>query len=224
MRVPTRSDGHEVGRELDPLEVAADGLRHGLDRHRLGEARDALDEEVAAREERDDHPLQQVVLADDDLLDLVQQPLRGDGAALRRPGAGSGIDGVHVHLALSERGKAGAAAGDIDGHGQADADEHVLVGGVDEGDDDADDPAGPIQERAAGVARVDGRVDLDEARRWTTSVSGSRNVRSRPETTPALMDPYSPNGLPTMYASLPMRSEPGLPSTAGGTTGASRPP
>ena len=35
----------------------------------------ALDEDVAAGEERDDQPLQQVVLADDDLLDLVQQAL-----------------------------------------------------------------------------------------------------------------------------------------------------
>ena len=33
--------------------------------------------------------------------------------------------------------------------------------------------------------------------------------------TPALIEAYSPNGLPTTNASLPMRTEPGLPSVAG---------
>ncbi len=49
----------------------------------------------------------------------------------------------------------------------------------------------------------------------TRSESGSLNERSRPDTTPALIESYSPNGLPTMYASLPMRIAPGLPSVAG---------
>ena len=69
----------EVRRELDPLELAADRLGQGPDGHRLGQARHALDEDVAARQQRHDEALEQVVLADDDLLDLVQQPLhRGD--------------------------------------------------------------------------------------------------------------------------------------------------
>ena len=73
----------EVGRELDPLELAADRLGQRLDRHRLGQARDAFDEDVAAGEERDDQALQEVILADDDLLHLVQQALHRGGA---RPG------------------------------------------------------------------------------------------------------------------------------------------
>ena len=77
---PDEVGGHQVGRELDPLEVAADRVGERLDRHRLGQARDALDEEVAAGEQGHDHPLEQVVLADDDLLDLVEQALhRGVG-------------------------------------------------------------------------------------------------------------------------------------------------
>ena len=39
--------GHQVGGELDPLELAADRLGERLDRHRLGEPGHALDEQVA---------------------------------------------------------------------------------------------------------------------------------------------------------------------------------
>ena len=53
-----------------------------LDGHRLGQPGHALDEDVAAREERDDQPLEQVVLTDDDLLDLVQQALHRGGPVL----------------------------------------------------------------------------------------------------------------------------------------------
>src|SRR5215207_373012 len=59
-------------------------------------------------------------------------------------------------------GQAGAATGDVDGHGQADADEHVLLGGVDEGGDDADHPAIAVEQGSARVAGVHGGVDLDE--------------------------------------------------------------
>ena len=130
----------------------------GLDRHRLGQAGDALDEEVAAREQGDDQPLEQVVLADDDLLDLVEHALHRDGprrARRRHP--------LAVHLPVeSVLGQAGRAAGDVDRHGQADADEDVLLGRVDERGDDPDDLAVAVEERTAGVARVDRGVDLDE--------------------------------------------------------------
>ena len=53
-------------------------------------------------------------------------------------------------------------------------------------------------------------------RSWRTGPSGvSWNVRPSPEMTPVLIDAYSPNGLPTTNASLPTRTEPGLPSVAG---------
>ena len=43
-----------------------------FDRHRLGQARHAFDENMPARQQRDDQSLQQVVLPDDDLFDLVK--------------------------------------------------------------------------------------------------------------------------------------------------------
>ena len=134
---------HEVGRELDPVELAADRLGERLDRHRLREARHALDEEVAPGEERDDHPLEQVVLPDDDLLDLVQQLLhRGGGSGVR-----VAVHGRHL-LHRSVLRQAGATAGDVDRHGQPDADEHVFLGRVDERGHDADDVAVAIDAAA----------------------------------------------------------------------------
>ena len=67
--------GHEVGRELDALELAPDRVGDRLDRQRLGQAGHPLDEQVALGEERDRQPLEQHVLADDDLLDLEQHLL-----------------------------------------------------------------------------------------------------------------------------------------------------
>ena len=120
----------EVGRELDALELAADRLGQRLDRHRLGQPRDALDEDVAARQQRDDQALQQVVLADDDLLDLVQEPLHRGGAF---------VAGWLVHSGLSSvRRQAGGAARDVDRDREADADEDIVLGRVDERGDDPD--------------------------------------------------------------------------------------
>ena len=65
--------GHEIGRELDPLEVAVDRPGDGLDREGLREPGHALDEEVAAREQAHDDPLEHVVLADDDPLHLIEE-------------------------------------------------------------------------------------------------------------------------------------------------------
>jgi hypothetical protein len=81
----------EVGRELDPLELAADRLGQGLDGHGLGQPRDALDQDVAAREQRDDQSLEKVVLTDDDLLDLVEQ-------SLHRGRAVCAVCLIHRHL------------------------------------------------------------------------------------------------------------------------------
>ena len=65
----------EVGRELDPLEAAAEHLGGGLDRQRLGEARDAFDQEVAAGEQADEDALEHRVLPGDHALDLEQRLL-----------------------------------------------------------------------------------------------------------------------------------------------------
>jgi hypothetical protein len=83
--VDARADqvgGHQVWGELDALELAADGLRQRLDRHRLRQPRHALHQDVPPRQQRDDQPLQQVVLPDDDLLHFVEHPLHRQ-AALR---------------------------------------------------------------------------------------------------------------------------------------------
>jgi hypothetical protein len=61
----------EVGGELDALELPAHGRGQGLDRHRLGEPRHALDEQVPPGQQGDGHAFQQHVLTDDGALDLI---------------------------------------------------------------------------------------------------------------------------------------------------------
>ena len=75
----------QVGRELHALELRRDRLRQGRRRQRLGDAGDALEQQVAAAgpgapfrhrerdggEERRQHPPDQRVLPDDHLADLV---------------------------------------------------------------------------------------------------------------------------------------------------------
>ena len=64
----------------------ADRLGQALDDHRLGQARHALDEHVAPGQQRDDQPLEQPVLADQELLDLVDDVLhRGRAGELMQP-------------------------------------------------------------------------------------------------------------------------------------------
>ena len=55
----------------DPCE----DLCEGLDRQGLGESRHALEQEVAAGKERDEHAFEHRVLADDDPSDLVEDGL-----------------------------------------------------------------------------------------------------------------------------------------------------
>ena len=65
---------HQVGRELDPREREVEALRQRPDEQRLAEARDALEQDVPAREERDEHVVDDLVVADDDLVDLLFEP------------------------------------------------------------------------------------------------------------------------------------------------------
>ena len=46
--------GHEVGRELNARELAAEKVRQGADQQRLGDAGHALDQRVLADEDRDE--------------------------------------------------------------------------------------------------------------------------------------------------------------------------
>ena len=66
---------HEVGGELDARELALDHLGQRLDRQRLRQAGNALQQHVAPRQQRDENTLEHRVLADDHTLDLVQGAL-----------------------------------------------------------------------------------------------------------------------------------------------------
>ena len=65
----------EIRSELNSSERPANGSGKSLDRKGLGEPRHALDEEVSLREHRDQHPLQETILADDDFLHFVEDAL-----------------------------------------------------------------------------------------------------------------------------------------------------
>ncbi len=63
---------HQVGRELDALEGAAEHARGRADRERLRKTGHALDQEVAAREQAHEHALEHDVLPGDHALHLEQ--------------------------------------------------------------------------------------------------------------------------------------------------------
>ena len=69
--------GHQVGGELDARERPADHLREGLHGQRLGHAGNTLEQHMALGQQADQHPLHELVLADDDPLDLEDGPLQG---------------------------------------------------------------------------------------------------------------------------------------------------
>jgi hypothetical protein len=95
-------DGHEVGRELDAVERAAEDVGDGLDRQRLGQAGDALEQHVAAGEQRDEHALEHRLLADDDALDLEQRVLE---VAADLIGAAYGVQACGRHRVLASSGR-----------------------------------------------------------------------------------------------------------------------
>jgi hypothetical protein len=66
---------HDVGRELDPLEVEIENLGERLDQEGLGQSRHPGDQAVPAGEERDQHLFDDVILPDDDLAQLGENPL-----------------------------------------------------------------------------------------------------------------------------------------------------
>ena len=71
--------GHQVGRELDAGEPQLQGLGQRRDGERLGQARHADRQAVAAGERADEHLLDHLVLADDDLVDLGDERFAGLG-------------------------------------------------------------------------------------------------------------------------------------------------
>ena len=75
MRVPDEVRRDEVGRELDPRERPAEDACGRLDRQRLREPGNTLDEQMALREEAHEHALEHRVLAGDDPADLEERLL-----------------------------------------------------------------------------------------------------------------------------------------------------
>ena len=75
-RRPEQIARQQVGRELDAPEAEAERLRERAHRRRLGEARHALDQHVAAGEEADQQAVDELALADDDAADLVEELLQ----------------------------------------------------------------------------------------------------------------------------------------------------
>ena len=126
--------------------------------------------------------------------------------------------GVVVHSAVlsSVLGQAGGAAGDVDGHGEADADEDTSLVGLMSA---ATMPMTRPLRSSSGPPELPGLTAASIwMRSWRTGPpSVDWKVRPRPDTTPVLIEPYSPNGLPTTNASLPIWTPPGLPSVAGTT-------
>ena len=72
--MPVRSAGQQVGRELDPPERQVKRLGERAHGPGLGEARNALDQHVAARQERNDQPFQERTLADNQLFHAFDEP------------------------------------------------------------------------------------------------------------------------------------------------------
>ena len=67
--------GHQVGRELNALEAEVENPGQRADHQRLGQARHAYQQAVAAGEDGREDLLDDVVLADDDLLQLLLHQL-----------------------------------------------------------------------------------------------------------------------------------------------------
>src|SRR5690606_39825492 len=60
----------QIRRELQAMEVALDVMTQHLDRARFRQARRALDEQMPVAQERDQHAVQQTLLADDEALQV----------------------------------------------------------------------------------------------------------------------------------------------------------
>ncbi len=94
--------GHQVGGELDAGERAADHLGEGLHRQRLGDARNTLEQHVPLGEQADEHPFDQLVLADDDPLDLEDRAFQGVDLLLEPTvGGRRGVGALRITLRRS---------------------------------------------------------------------------------------------------------------------------
>ena len=183
------SAGTRSGRELDAPELDAERLSQGVDGQGLGQAGHPFDQEVAPGEQDDHHPLQQAVLADDDPLHLVEDLLERGRGLVRGP-AGC------AHLL-------GAPA----------APPAVAIGTAKLMPEKSSTPAGlaiPVTIPTtwpwlltSGPPEFPG---FTAASNWISPVRvrpvPTLNVRSRPETTPAVRLSTRPSGWPTAKTSV----------------------
>ena len=88
--------GHEVGRELDAVEGAAEDVGERPHGQRLGEPGHAFEQHVTAGQQRDEHALEHRVLADDDALALPQGRLEGAARLVGDAAVGVGLGGEEV--------------------------------------------------------------------------------------------------------------------------------
>ena len=96
MRVPTRSAGTRSGVNWIRRNEPRIDLGERLDGQRLREPRHAFDQQVALRQDRDQHALEEVVLSDDHFLDFIKNALHQ-----RRDVAATVFSVIHTLLARS---------------------------------------------------------------------------------------------------------------------------
>ena len=63
----------QIGRELQTLEIRSESRRQRLDGERLGQTGHAFEQNVAVGEQAEQEPLDQILLANDDVSDLFSQ-------------------------------------------------------------------------------------------------------------------------------------------------------
>ena len=69
----------QVDRELHAVELQVDGSGEAVDEKRLGQARHALQQQMSAGEQRDQQPLDDCVLSDDNLRDAFANSIDETG-------------------------------------------------------------------------------------------------------------------------------------------------
>ena len=80
---------HQVGRELDALEGQVERLGQRADHERLGQPGHADEQGVAAAEDGHQQLIEHLLLADDDLADLLAEPAVGVAELFDRLDIGS---------------------------------------------------------------------------------------------------------------------------------------
>ena len=80
--------GHQIGRELDTLEIQIQDVSECLDEEGLGQPGNPRNQAMTGGEERDQHLLDGFVLSDDDLPQLGEDALPAFRDSFRADGRG----------------------------------------------------------------------------------------------------------------------------------------